>query len=184
MLTVQFTPFPELTTARLALRQLRAGDAANMFRLRSDPEVMRYIPRPLARNEEDALALINMYNDHIKKNEAINWAITEKGTDQLIGAIGFVAIRKEHFRAEIGYILHPDFQGKGMMKEALAALMDYGFNIMKLHSIEAIIDPDNTASAALLEKSGFVKEGHFKENEFLMGRFWDTAVYSKLADAP
>ena len=180
MLNVQFTPFPELVTPRLALRQLRPADAPQLFVLRSDPEMMQFIPRPLHRNEADTLALIDLCNETAGKNDGITWAITEKGKDELIGTIGFVNILKEHFRAEVGYILHPAMQGKGIMKEALAEVIRYGFAELKLHSIAAIIDPGNTASAMLLEKSGFVKEGHFREHEFLMGRFWDSVVYSML----
>jgi ribosomal-protein-alanine N-acetyltransferase len=182
MLTVSFTPFPELTTPRLRLRQMRATDAPALFLLRSDPGVMRYIPRPLAQQEADALALINAYNELAQKNEGINWAITEKEQDVLIGAIGFVHLEKEHFRAEVGYILSPAHQGKGMMQEALTAVVDYGFNTMQAHTLGAIIDPGNTASAALLERCGFVKEAHLRENGFHLGRFWDTVIYSRLAE--
>lgn len=184
MLTVQFTPFPVLTTPRLVLRQMRAGDAPHLFVMRADPAVMKYIPRPLAQTEADALAIIDMSNDRALKNEGINWAITEKGKDELIGTIGLVQIEKEHFRAEVGYMLHPAHQGKGLMKEALITVMDYGFHVLKAHSLAAIIDPGNTASAMLLEKCGFVKEAHLKENAFLLGRFCDTVIYSKLTHIP
>ncbi|RPE08497.1 N-acetyltransferase [Chitinophaga lutea] len=180
MLNIQFTPFPELATERLVLRRMRPADAPQLFVLRSDPEMMQFIPRPLHQTEADSLALIDLCNDTADKNDGISWAVTEKGKDVLIGTIGFVKIQKEHFRAEVGYILHPAMQGKGIMKEALATVIDYGFREMKLHSIAAIVDPANTASAMLLEKSGFMKEGHLREHEFLLGRFWDSVIYSKL----
>jgi ribosomal-protein-alanine N-acetyltransferase len=59
--------------------------------------------------------------------------------------------------------------------------VEYGFQKMNLHSIEAQINPDNLASAALLKKAGFEREAYFKENYYLRGEFTDTAVYSKLA---
>ncbi|WP_119080359.1 GNAT family N-acetyltransferase [Chitinophaga alhagiae] len=180
MLTVQFTPFPELRTPRLLLRQMQPADAAHLLALRSSPAVMRYIPRPLAQTEADVLALIAQYNQMVADNEGVHWAITLRGQPALIGTIGFFNIRKEHLRAETGYLLHPAQQGKGLMKEALNMVTDYGFNTMRLHSIEAVIDPGNTPSARLLEKCGFVKEAHLRESAFLMGRFWDAVIYSRL----
>ena len=69
------------------------------------------------------------------------------------------------------------------MNEAMDIVLDYGINIMQLHSIEANVDPGNTASIKLLEKKGFVKEAHFKENLFYNGKFLDTAIYSLINSA-
>lgn len=74
----------------------------------------------------------------------------------------------------------PEFQGRGIVTESIQALVDYAFNGMKLHSVEAVIDPDNTASEKVLQKCSFVKEAHFKENEFYEGKFWDSVIYSIL----
>ena len=89
-------------------------------------------------------------------------------------------MKPEHYRAEVGYMLFPEYNGKGIVSEALQRVVEYGFNEMKLHSIEAILDPENTGSEKVLLKNGFVKEGHFIENEFYEGRFLSTLVYSKL----
>jgi ribosomal-protein-alanine N-acetyltransferase len=98
----------------------------------------------------------------------------------MIGTIGYYHIKPEHFRAEIGYMLLPEFQGRGFITEAIDVVVSYGFAEMKLHSVEAVLDPNNLASASVLEKCGFTKEGHFKENEFYNGKFIDTAIYSKV----
>ncbi len=66
------------------------------------------------------------------------------------------------------------------MQEALSTVIHYGFEVMKLHTIEADVDPNNTASIKLLERNKFVKEGYFKENYFFEGKFYDTVVYSLL----
>ena len=97
-----------------------------------------------------------------------------------MGYIGFWRIMKEHHRAEIGYALHPDLWGQGLMSEAVAATLHYGFQKMKLHSVEAGVKPDNTASIHVLERSGFILEGHFKQNYCLNGVFVDSMVYSLL----
>lgn len=180
MLTINFTPFPILETERLVLRRVNENDANEIFALRSNPETMKYIPRPLVKSTDDALEHIAMIDAKIESNEGINWAITYKDNPKLIGIIGHYRIKPEHFRAEVGYMLLPEYHGKGIISEAIKEVVNYGFNEMKLHSIEAIIDPENFGSARVLEKNNFVKEAHLKENEFYEGRFLDTVIYSIL----
>ncbi|MFV5696262.1 GNAT family N-acetyltransferase [Flavobacterium sp. LB3P122] len=180
MLSINFNPFPNLETERLLLRRVDASDVNEIFDLRSNSETMKYIPRPLVKTIEDALEHIDMIDNKIETNEGINWAITLKNDPKLIGIIGHYRIKPEHFRAEIGYMLLPEFNGKGIMPEAVKEAVRYGFEVMQLHSIEAIIDPENFGSEKVLQKSGFVKEAHLKENEFYNGRFLDTVIYSIL----
>lgn len=180
MLEINFTPFPNLETERLYLRRVVKEDINEIFALRSNKETMKYVPRPLAKTPEDALEHIALIDSKIENNEGINWAITLKGNSKLIGIIGHYRIKPEHFRAEIGYMLLPDYHGKGIITEAIKETLNYGFQIMKLHSIEAIIDPENFASERVLQKNGFVKEAHLIENEFYDGRFLDTVIYSIL----
>lgn len=178
MSNFSFLPFKNLESERLILRQIKNTDVSEVFKLRSNPEVMKYIPRPLVTSNEEALNHIKMIQDKIDTNEGINWAVTLKGNNQLIGIVGHYRIKWEHFRSEIGYMLLPEYSGKGIISEIVAILIDYGFNKMKMHSLEAIIDPENHASARVLEKNGFVKEAHLKENEFYNGEFIDTVIYS------
>ena len=180
MLTINFSPFPILETERLILRRVLPSDVKEMFELRSNPETMKYIPRPLLTNHEEALAHIQMMEDKIETNEGINWAITLKGDDKMLGVIGHYRIKPEHYRAEVGYMILPEYHGKGITTEAVQCVVDYGFNTMQLHSIEGVIDPENGASEKVLQKCGFVKEAHFKENEYFDGKFIDAVVYSKL----
>jgi ribosomal-protein-alanine N-acetyltransferase len=100
---------------------------------------MNDIPRPLLKSTEDALDHIAMIDAKIENSEGINWAITLKNDSKLIGIIGF-RIKPEHFRAEIGYMLLPAFSCNGIISEAINEVMNYGFNEMHLHSVEAIID--------------------------------------------
>ncbi|HQE33471.1 MAG TPA: GNAT family N-acetyltransferase [Flavobacterium alvei] len=178
MINLIFNPFPNLETERLLLRRVVNKDVEQIFALRSDKEVMKYIPRPLVKTKDDALAHITMIDEKIDTNEGINWAITLKNNDKLIGIIGLYRIQPEHFRAEIGYMLLPEYHGKGIVSEAINEVVNYGFDAIKLHSIEAIIDPKNFASEKVLQKNGFVKEAHLKENEYYEGRFLDTVIYS------
>lgn len=182
MLTLNFNPFPTITTGRLVLRQLADTDAPGIFILRSDKRVLEFIDIVPANNIEDALAFIHKINKYIAGNECVYWGIASKEDDKLIGTICMWNILKEHYRAEVGFALLPDQQGKGLMSEALAALLNYAFSEMKLHSIEGRVHPGNAASIKLMERNKFVREAYFKEDYFVNGKFGDTAVYSLLSN--
>ena len=180
MLTIDFNPFPTLETPRLTLRRPMPEDAADLFLMRSDPEVMRYIPRPLAQTPADVAVLLELINGFLEKNERINWAIEWKETGAVIGLIGYVNIRPEHHRGEIGYSLARAWHRKGIMREALAATLDYGFGPLDFHSVEAIINEDNLPSGKLLEDVGFRKEAHFLEDFLHNGNFRNSVHYGML----
>jgi ribosomal-protein-alanine N-acetyltransferase len=181
MLEINFKPFPILKTQRLVLRQVNNNDVEALFALRSNADVMKYIPRPYLKNKEEALELIAMFDDKIENGIGINWGIAFiEEPEKILGIIGHYRIKPEHYRCEVGYMLLPEYQGKGIVTEALKTVVDYGFNTMKMNSIEAILDPENSNSEKVLLKNGFVKEAHFIENEFYEGRFLDTLVYSVL----
>jgi ribosomal-protein-alanine N-acetyltransferase len=180
MLEFNFTPFPVIETERLLLRRITNDDVNEVFELRSNPETMKYIPRPLVKNNEEALEHIAMIEEKIVTNVGINWGITLKGDNKLLGIIGYYRMQPENYRAEIGYMLSPHFHGKGIIPEAVNRLIKYGFDNLKLHSIEAVIDPENFASEKVLQKCGFIKEAHLKEAEFYEGIFLDKVIYSLL----
>ena len=180
MLTFNFSPFPNLETQRLNLRRLNSLDVDEILALRSNPEIMKFIPRPLIKTKEEALEFITTMNAAVDTNTLINWAITTKENDKLIGMIGFYRMKPENHRAEVGYILSAAFHGQGIITEALKRLIQFGFEEMGLNSIEAVIDPDNFGSEKVLLKTNFVKEGHFKEHTFFEGKFLDSVFYSLL----
>ena len=181
MLTLNFTPFPELRTERLLLRKLKSADANEMFFLRSNENVLRYIGREPTKTIAEAEEFINKINKNIDENESILWGITSlNDPSTVIGTICFWNIKKEHYRSEIGYVLHPRHWGKGIMKEAINSVVEFGFSVLGLHSVEAQLNPENIASSYLLERTGFIKEGHLKEDYYFNGKFSDTAIYSRL----
>ena len=169
---------PVLETKRLILRPVEPKDAEGLFDIRRDPEQMKYIPRPVMQQPEEAEKMISDILKGVEENTLLNWTIVLKETQAFLGIFGYYRLQPEHFRAEIGYLLHPSYQGKGFMNEALRAIIDYGFAELSLHTIEAVIDPDNRASEKVLQKLGFVKEAHFRENGFFDGRFWDAVHYT------
>lgn len=178
MLQPNFTPFPAINTERLVLRELTPADVNEMFFLRSDERVMTYLDKAPEKSTEETFAIIKTITDNSQNNNAIFWVITLKDDNKMIGSICYWRIEKAHYRAEIGYVLHPSQHRKGIMDEAMKAVLQYGFETMKLHSVEANINPANTESMKLLEKNGFVKEAYFKENYYYDGKFLDSVIYS------
>ncbi len=172
---------PVLESERLILREQTVEDAHAVFKLRTNEEVMKYVPRPRPANIEEVYALIDEIHEGFLKEKNLGWAITLKeAPDVLIGFIGFPKFDFDNFRAEVGYMVAPGFWGKGIAGEALAVMNDFGFGELGLHSIYATIDPENIASAKVLIKQGYVKEAHFKEDFFYEGKFLDTVIYSLL----
>lgn len=181
MIEVDFSVFPQLETSRLILRRPALKDIPVLFSLRSDAETMQYIGKPLMKSMNEAEALHAHYIQAAEANTGITWNICMKNSDEMIGKIGIWRIIKEHHRGELGYMLLPQFRQKGIMQEALQAVLNYGFTELHLHSFEASINPMNAASRKLLEKNGFVQEAHFKENYFFNGKFEDSVILSLLS---
>jgi ribosomal-protein-alanine N-acetyltransferase len=182
MLEVNFNPFPEIKTERLLLRRLIKEDVEQIFNLRSNEDVMKFIGKSPIISMDEAMVFFNLVNNSLENNIGITWAMALKKTpEKMIGTMGLWRLIKENYRAEVGYMLLPEFWKKGLANEALLKVIEYGFDKMKLHSIEAHISPRNAASASLLKKTGFAKEAYFKEDFFFNGTFEDTAIYSLLA---
>jgi len=181
MLQPQFIPFPTIETERLLLRRIRVEDVEEIFVLRSCPVINKYSLRPLITEKKEALDFIQLIEDLVIQNMGISWIITEKSKPKIaIGHIGIWKLFKEHYRGEIGYLLHNDFHGKGMMTEAMKAVIDYGFNTLQLHSIVACVSPFNLPSITVLERNNFIREGYFKDDFFAKGKFHNSIVYSLL----
>ncbi len=175
--------FPTIQTERLLLREISYDDVPDLFKIRSNKTAMEFIDRPIAKTEEEVINLIEIIKTNQANGEGITWAITLKDEDKLIGTMGYWRYEKKNARAEIGYVLHPDFFNKRICTEALQPIIDYGFKKMNLHSIEANVLAENTASIKLLLKYAFQLEAHFKENIFTDGKYTDSLVYSLINPA-
>lgn len=181
MLPIQLTPFPELRTNRLLLRELNESDAPMLLVQRSDARIIQYLDREPDTTLNQTLALIDLIKQNITDNKGITWGVVRQDApEELLGTIGLWRMIPEHHRAEIGYGLHPDHWQQGIMSEAMVAVLAFGFQALKLHSVEANVNPQNQASRRLLEKHGFVQEAHFRQNYFFQGQFLDSIIYSLL----
>ena len=159
-----FTPFPVLKTERLTLRQLVSSDDKEIFALRSNHNVNKYLDRKPSKTIDNARNFIQTINENIQRNDSIYWAITLNGTDKLIGTICLFNFSNANSKAEIGYELLPDFQGKGIMQEAASKVIDFGIQHIGLKLIEAYTHSENQSSTRLLEKLNFKRHSAGEDN--------------------
>jgi ribosomal-protein-alanine N-acetyltransferase len=173
-------PFPQLETGRLILRKIVPTDADDLFRIFSDPEVVRYWSCRPYTSVEQARRLIEDMAEAVHCGTGIQWAITLRNDERLIGKCGYNEWRKRHRRGDISYIVAREHWGKGIVSEALRAVLDYGFDHVNLHSVEAGVTPGNDASTRMLERLGFRLEGHLRESFWADDMFVDSLIYSLL----
>jgi ribosomal-protein-alanine N-acetyltransferase len=159
-----FTPFPILKTERLTLRQLESSDANEIFALRSNENVNKYLNRKPAKSIEDAKDFIHTINENIKKNNTLYWAITLNGSKKLIGTICLFNFSENALKVEIGYELLLSFQGKGIMHEATSKVIHFAFHTVGINLIEAYTHSQNQSSTKLLERLNFIRDSAADEN--------------------
>lgn len=165
---MNFTPFPKLSTDRLLLRQLSTDDAKELFSLRSDEEVNRYIDRQAPENLDEIIEFVHKINKGIRENTLLYWAISLKDQKTLIGTICLFNFSADNTTAETGYELHPDFQKKGIMNEAFQAVMSFVKKQLSFQVIEAFVHKNNSGSIKLLENNNFVDTGRFEDEQFIV----------------
>jgi ribosomal-protein-alanine N-acetyltransferase len=173
MLNFDFNPFPILETTRFSLRPISEIDIDEIFELRSDPGVNKYLSRKSARDKKEALEFIKSIIAGIFAGEWIYWGISFKDEQSLIGTICLWNISKEKKEAEIGFELLQSFQGNGFMKEIAPAVTRFGFEKIRLLTINAITHPKNKRSIRILESLGFtyLKQESAKESLFIKKAF-------------
>ncbi len=181
MLQLNFKPFPKLESVRLLFRKVMDSDLDELFFFRSDETVLKFIGREPVKTIDEVKDFLKTIDENIEKNESIFWGITLKeNPEKIIGTICFWKIQPGNYRAELGYMLHPQYWRMGIMKEAIQEIIEYGFKTLKLHSIEARIHADNKPSEAVLLATGFIQEGYLKEEFCFREKFSDTIIFSRL----
>lgn len=165
----------ELDTKDLHLRRIAVTDAEAMFTMLADQESMKYWSSPPVSDISDALEVLQQDVESDAKGNSICWAVTLNETGEMIGKCILFQFSHANRRAEIGFILNRKYWRRGLMTQALQAVLHYAFNTLKLHRIEADVDPDNAGSLGVLEKLGFKREGLFHDR-WLMHDEWVDSV--------
>ena len=171
-----------IKTNRLLLRDLVDSDWVAVHEYSSDPKVCEFMdwgPNSARETKEFIKRAIRAAKD--KPRFAYDFAITCDDADRVIGAVSLVLVGFPANQAMIGYVLGRQHWGQGIMSEAVGAVIDFGFQTLKLHRISAACDPKNVASFRVMEKCGLRREGYFVEDKYIKGRWRDTLAYSILA---
>lgn len=158
MLILNFAPFPILKTGRLILRRLTIEDENEIFFLRSNEAVNRYVDRPKSNSLVDARNHIDRVNNGIDKNESVFWGIALINNQKIVGTICLWNISKEDETADVGFELMPEFQGMGIMQEAFFEVIKYGFGTLRVKKLAGWVHSQNSRSISLLTKFNFVRD--------------------------
>jgi ribosomal-protein-alanine N-acetyltransferase len=172
--------FETIETTRLLLKGLSPEDMTTLFENNSKSKIKKILGH---RTENDYQKEESKYkNGYSCYNRSFKlFLITNKTSDTIIGRCGIHNWNPEHRRAEIGYIMEDDnYKRKGLMTEALGAVIEYGFNKMNLHRIEALVGSKNIPSLKLMEKYNFIQEGLLRQHYFINNKYEDSLVFSKL----
>jgi [ribosomal protein S5]-alanine N-acetyltransferase len=171
--------FPVHETERLILRQPTAEDEPEIFALYSKPEVTRFCELATLVRRAQAAALLRGFEAEFASDAGVRWAITERGSQRLIGLCGF-GIHHHNYSALIDYSLEPEYWGRGIMTEAVRAVAEYAFERAEMNRLTATTMADNSASIRVLERVGFQAEGLLRDWAYWKGEFKDICCFSLL----
>jgi len=175
-----FSALPKLETSRLNLRPFVIEDASEVFAYASDPMVSRFTTWSSPKAPMDSRLLIETFIERARKNEPVPWGIVLKETQRLIGATGFDAWDGCHSRREFGYSLSRQYWGQGLATEAAKIVVQFGFEVMGLHRIEAKCMVENAASERVMQKVGLTFEGILRGYWLKHETYRDVKLYSIL----
>jgi len=175
-------PTYPIETERLLLRPCEPRDLDVMADIRGRPDVVRYLYWNVQTREEVAEALAKRMTMTALETEGDGMvlAVELKETGAMIGDVVLQWLSEEHRQGETGFVVHPDFQGKGYAFEAAREMLRLGFDEFGLHRIIGRCDARNTASGRLMERLGMRQEAHFRENERFKGEWGDELIYAML----
>lgn len=180
--TEYFSRLPQLETPRLLLRRMNLRDARDMYDYARDPEVARYVLWSAHRSIWDTKAYIRWVIQQYRNGEPCSWCIVDKVDNRVIGTIGFMNYLADNASVEIGYSLARSHWGRGLMPEALQAVLRECFTVLKLHRVEAQHFTANPASGRVMAKCGMAHEGTLRRRIFNKGEYLDVEMWAILRE--
>ncbi|MBQ7845402.1 MAG: GNAT family N-acetyltransferase [Clostridia bacterium] len=177
-----FSRLPVLNTPRLTLRPMTMRDAQDIYDYSCDKEVARHVLWDAHRSLADSRAYLRYIIRQYREGMPSSYGIVLKETGRLIGTIGFMWMNTENSTVEVGYSLAREHWNKGLMTEALRALIDMAFTHLPLHRIEAQHDSTYPSSGRVMQKCGMQKEGTLRGRIYNKGKFVDVDLYAILKE--
>lgn len=175
-----FSRLPVIETERLILRKVTMRDAADMYRYTQDREVARHVLWDAHQSLWETRAYVRFLLYQYRNGLPGSWGIVLRETGCVVGTIGCMSYSAENATVEVGYSLSREHWGKGLMTEALAAVIDETFRTLKLNRIEAMHFTDNPASGRVMAKCGMTHEGHMRGRIYCKGAFRDVEMWGIL----
>ena len=175
-ITKVFKDIPPLETERLILRRMQKTDADDMYDYARRQDTTRYLtwnPHPDRKFSYQYLVYINT---QYRAGGFYDWAVVHRDSGRMIGTCGFTRFDFGNEAAEIGYVINPDFWGRGYATEAVRRVIRFGFDYLSLHRIEAKFMEGNDASRRVMEKCGMIFEGTRRESLLIKGDFVSVGV--------
>ena len=159
ILKTSFDVFPKLETSGFILREVREQDIKEIYEIYSDEEAVKYQQIKPMESMEQAQRSVTYFLNSYKNKKFIRWCIADKNYDKVVGLITLHDFDSWNSKVEIGYMLNKKYWKQNIMSEAGQKVIEYAFEVMELHRIEALVHPENTASNKLCTKLGFKMEG-------------------------
>ena len=175
-----FKNLPVLELSRLVLRPVRENDLQDIWEYVNDPKISRYTAWSCHQEIETTKSYLNKVLKNYSDGNTENWGLELKSTGKFIGMAGFAEISDEHNRGEIGYVLSRNYWNQGLISEAIHQIVREGFCVLNLEKILGRCISENFSSKRVLEKSGFLKEGHFRRHYMKDGILRDIEVFGIL----
>ena len=175
-----FSKIPVLETDRLILRRMRPSDHRDMFEYASRPDVTKYLLWEAHKSPEQTLSYLEYIQMRYRTGDFYDWALTDRETGKMIGTCGFTTLDFNNNAAEIGYVLNPQYWGKGLAGEAVKCVMKFAFDTLNVHRVEAKYMIGNDRSRRVMEKCGMTFEGVRRASMFVKGAYRDIGVCSIL----
>lgn len=173
-------PFPELDLGDFILREKQESDVENFFAYYSKPEVNEFILCEIPQNVDQAKQELLYWRNCYYRHDGIYYAIAEKQSNRMIGSIGLTSYNSYQSRVELSYDLDSTHWRRGITTKAIAKILDYAFNTLKVNRVEASVSIYNQPSKNLLLKSGFTLEGILRQHRYHRGRYVDVYFFSML----
>ena len=166
--------FPLIKTNRLLLREIIDADLENIFNGLSNPNVIKHYGISF-----DTIDATKEQMSWFADNKQLWWAICALDNKTFYGAVGLNDINPKENKAEIGLWLLPEFWGKGIMKEVLPLITNYGLKQLKLHRIEGFVETENSNCKKAMSKLDFEYEKTIKDCEIKNGKSISVDIYAK-----
>ena len=177
-----FANIPTLETERFFLRKLSIDDTDDMYEYSKNPEVSKFLTWSPHVNKQYTYEYLQYLQNRYRCGDFYDWAVICKDSGKMIGTCGFTRFDLPNDSGEIGYVINPDFRGKGIATEVCGRVIEFGFENLALNRLECKFMAENTASRRVMEKNGMIFEGYRRKGMLVKGTYRDIGICSILKE--